>query len=113
MATLYVSDLDGTLLQPDATLSRFARSGLEELLADGALFTVASARSVVSMNAILGALPGWVIAASVGAIAPAYAGMYAGSRLRRVISPILFRNIILTILGLIACKHIAGSLGLV
>ncbi|MEQ9123696.1 MAG: TSUP family transporter, partial [Alphaproteobacteria bacterium] len=78
----------------------------------GVLLLLASSGLGVSY-AILGALPGWVVVASLGAIAPAYAGMYAGSCLRRVISPILFRNIILTILGLIACKHIAGSLGLV
>jgi len=78
----------------------------------GVLLLLASS-GLGASYAILGALPGWVIAASIGAIAPAYAGMYAGSRLRRVISPILFRNIILTILGLIACKHIAGSLSLI
>ena len=50
---LYVSDLDGTLLQQDATLSRRSRSALTALLADGVPFTVASARSVGSMTHIL------------------------------------------------------------
>lgn len=50
---LYVSDLDGTLLDDDARLS--ARSGaiLSGLLRRGVLFTVASARSVVAMQSIL------------------------------------------------------------
>ena len=57
MTQIYVSDLDGTLLRNDATLSPFSRSHLVQLLNDGLAFTVASARSVVSMQAILGDLP--------------------------------------------------------
>ncbi len=54
---LFVSDLDGTLLDPDARLSAFAREALERILQAGAHFTVASARSVQSMRPILGDLP--------------------------------------------------------
>jgi len=54
---IYISDLDGTLLRNDATLSPFSRSHLAKLLNDGLAFTVASARSVVAMQAILGHLP--------------------------------------------------------
>jgi Cof subfamily protein (haloacid dehalogenase superfamily) len=50
---LYVSDLDGTLLQDDATLSPRGHSLLTELLDDGVPFTVASARSIASMGPIL------------------------------------------------------------
>ncbi|MFP4056260.1 MAG: HAD hydrolase family protein [Candidatus Brocadiia bacterium] len=57
MGRLYVSDLDGTLLRPDASLSPYARAQLARLLDDGLAFTVASARSVVSMQNILGDLP--------------------------------------------------------
>jgi Cof subfamily protein (haloacid dehalogenase superfamily) len=53
MDTLYVSDLDGTLLRNDATLSEFSRTTLQSLLRDGLRFTVASARSVVSMGVML------------------------------------------------------------
>ncbi len=53
MSTLYVSDLDGTLLQNDAVLSAFTEATLRGLLADGLMFTVASARSVVSMQTML------------------------------------------------------------
>jgi Cof subfamily protein (haloacid dehalogenase superfamily) len=53
----YVSDLDGTLLQPDATLSPWARETLEHVLASGTPFTVASARSMFSIRQILGDLP--------------------------------------------------------
>jgi Cof subfamily protein (haloacid dehalogenase superfamily) len=57
MDAIYVSDLDGTLLRNDATLSPFSRGHLARLLDDGLAFTVASARSVVSMQTILAGLP--------------------------------------------------------
>ena len=53
----YVSDLDGTLLDPQARLSDATRAGLTELLAEGLVFTVASARHVVSIARILDGLP--------------------------------------------------------
>ena len=56
MNTIYVSDLDGTLLRDDATLSAFSRNVLRELLRNDLLFTVASARSVTSIRAILAGL---------------------------------------------------------
>jgi len=57
--TLFVADLDGTLLAPDATLSEYSRHTLRALLAEGLLFTVATARALPSIRAILGdvALP--------------------------------------------------------
>lgn len=55
--TLYVSDLDGTLLRDDAVLSARSFAILSRLLRDGMPFTVASARSVVSMQQVLGDLP--------------------------------------------------------
>jgi hypothetical protein len=55
--TLYVSDLDGTLLNRQAALSANTRRRLERLLADGIEFTVASARGVASMQAVLAGLP--------------------------------------------------------
>jgi hypothetical protein len=51
-----VSDLDGTLLDRGARLSRRSRAILDRLLGDGLLFTVASARSVVAMQTILDGL---------------------------------------------------------
>lgn len=57
MSRIYVSDLDGTLLNDAATLSEFSRNTLAALLDQGLLFTVASARSVVSMAAMLRGLP--------------------------------------------------------
>lgn len=53
MRTVYISDLDGTLLGKDAKLSDFSRGVLRDLLQEGLLFTVASARSVVSMRTML------------------------------------------------------------
>lgn len=53
MAAFYVSDLDGTLLRRDATLSPASRDALRALLADGVHFSVASARSVASMRPLL------------------------------------------------------------
>jgi HAD superfamily hydrolase (TIGR01484 family) len=53
MGTLFVFDLDGTLLRNDATLSDFSKDHLNELLRSGMLFTVASARSVITMASML------------------------------------------------------------
>ncbi|MGI6083033.1 MAG: HAD hydrolase family protein [Limnochordia bacterium] len=53
MGTLFVSDLDGTLLRNDATLSEFSKDQLNELLRSGMVFTVASARSVIAMACML------------------------------------------------------------
>lgn len=50
---LHVFDLDGTLLRSDATLSPFARDGLNSLLDAGMSLTVASARSAVAMRSLL------------------------------------------------------------
>jgi Cof subfamily protein (haloacid dehalogenase superfamily) len=53
---LYVSDLDGTLLRGDATLSEFSRGTLNGLIGRGVAFTIATARSVVSAASILDGL---------------------------------------------------------
>ena len=55
--TLYISDLDGTLLNRQGQLSDDTRAGLTELLQQGLLFTVASARHVVSIRQLLAGLP--------------------------------------------------------
>lgn len=47
--SLYISDLDGTLLDRETTLSRYSRDTLNALMDQGLLFTVASARSVASI----------------------------------------------------------------
>ncbi|GAB1816697.1 HAD-IIB family hydrolase [Mycobacterium sp. MUNTM1] len=52
-APLYVSDLDGTLLRSDATLSAAARDGLNLMLDAGLAFTVATSRSVPAIRALL------------------------------------------------------------
>lgn len=53
MGTIYVSDLDGTLVNNQAELSPFALRELNGMLADGLQLTVASARSIVSMQQML------------------------------------------------------------
>ena len=53
MTTLYVSDLDGTLLQPDARLSDNTVSILNREIAAGKLFTVATARTPATVAPIL------------------------------------------------------------
>jgi len=53
MKTLYVSDLDGTLLNEEGQLSEWSRQGLEEVLRRGTMLTVASARSLNSVHALL------------------------------------------------------------
>ena len=57
MKSLYVTDLDGTLLLDDASLSQYSRRMLLKLLDAGVELTFASARSVVTMRQILGDLP--------------------------------------------------------
>ena len=54
---LYVSDLDGTLLRNDTSLSQYSKNTLNALLDQGLLFTVASARSVAFMRHVLADLP--------------------------------------------------------
>ena len=54
---IYISDLDGTLLRDDATLSPYTRDKLTELLNAGVNFTIASARSFTSLRTIVGDIP--------------------------------------------------------
>lgn len=54
---IYISDLDGTLLRDDATLSSFSRDKLAELIEGGVNFTIASARSFSSLGTIVGEVP--------------------------------------------------------
>ena len=56
MDTIYISDLDGTLLRSDTSLSSFSRDTLNGLMDAGLKFTVASARSTASMRPILDGL---------------------------------------------------------
>lgn len=48
--TLIVSDLDGTLMRDDGHVSDYSKSVIRALLAKGHLFTIASARSLVSIR---------------------------------------------------------------
>ena len=54
--TLYVSDLDGTLMKNDATLSSDTIQIINELVEKGLAFTYATARSIESARAISGGL---------------------------------------------------------
>ena len=53
MKTLYVSDLDGTLLDSNGHLSKFTADTLNKLIAQGMSFTVATARSISSASGLL------------------------------------------------------------
>ncbi len=53
MKTLYISDLDGTLLSPDARLSEKTIEILNILMEKGLLFSVATARSIASVKILL------------------------------------------------------------
>lgn len=50
MKTLYVSDLDGTLLRRDKTVSDFTVKTINELTAQGMLFSYATARSYITAS---------------------------------------------------------------
>ena len=52
MKTLYVSDLDGTLLRSDETLSEFTCLTLNELARKGMLFSYATARSYTTAHKV-------------------------------------------------------------
>lgn len=52
MRTLYVTDLDGTLLKPDRTIGKRSVAILNQLLERGLLFTFATARSIHSAYAL-------------------------------------------------------------
>jgi HAD-superfamily hydrolase, subfamily IIB len=53
MKTLYISDLDGTLLHPNVELSPYTISTLNELMEQEMSFSVATARSIASLKPIL------------------------------------------------------------
>ena len=53
MKTLYVSDLDGTLLNADAELSSYTVETLNRLISSGAYFSVATARTAATTLFIL------------------------------------------------------------
>lgn len=55
--TVYISDLDGTLLEPGGTLPLASRTALAQMLQGGLAFTVASARSVASIQTLLAGVP--------------------------------------------------------
>ncbi|MEZ4773657.1 MAG: HAD family hydrolase [Bacteroidia bacterium] len=57
MKKIFITDLDGTLLRNDATLSAYAREGLEELIRRDIPISFATARSIVSVKLIMGDLP--------------------------------------------------------
>ncbi len=57
MENVYVTDLDGTLLDEHGRLSRVSREILNGLIAEGVKFTIASARSIDSIRAVITDLP--------------------------------------------------------
>ena len=56
MKTLFVSDLDGTLMRSDKKLSEKTVRTLNRLIENGVLFTYATARSIQSAMEITGGL---------------------------------------------------------
>lgn len=53
MKTLYISDMDGTLLQSNGKLSEYSKEKLNEFYQKGIPFAVATARSMVSATPLL------------------------------------------------------------
>jgi Cof subfamily protein (haloacid dehalogenase superfamily) len=53
MKTLYISDLDGTLLHPNVELSSNSITIINNLIGQGMLFSVATARTIASVKPIL------------------------------------------------------------
>ena len=55
--TLFVSDLDGTLLAPDGRLSAYTLETLDRLVAGGVRLAFATARSYVTAMKVVGDAP--------------------------------------------------------
>lgn len=53
MKNLYITDLDGTLLRSNATLSNYSRDTINNLMKNGMNFTFATARSIESAKPIM------------------------------------------------------------
>lgn len=56
MKTLYVTDLDGTLLRPDETLSNFTVRTINSFVEQGMLFSYATARSIITASRVTAGL---------------------------------------------------------
>ena len=56
MKKLYVSDLDGTLLNTSGVVSEFSRNTINDLIAKGLNFSIATARTAATANGILAGL---------------------------------------------------------
>lgn len=54
--TLYISDLDGTLLNSDKEITTYTRDTLNKLMAGGLQFSIATARTASSAVKILSGL---------------------------------------------------------
>lgn len=53
MKTLYISDLDGTLLRSDERVSEYTASVINEIVGRGELFSCATARSLITAGKVL------------------------------------------------------------
>lgn len=53
MKTLYVTDLDGTLLTPEQSISDFSANNLNRLIKNGMMFSYATARSLYTSGKIM------------------------------------------------------------
>ena len=56
MKTLYVSDLDGTLLRSDETTSEYTNSVINNLTDRGMIFSYATARSLITAKKVTSGL---------------------------------------------------------
>lgn len=57
MKTLYITDLDGTLLHSDTSLSEYEIAKIKEFYEKGVLFSVATARSMITGGQLLRGIP--------------------------------------------------------
>lgn len=56
MKTLYVTDLDGTLLTSQKNVSEYSEKTINALIENGMLFTYATARSLSSASKVVGGI---------------------------------------------------------
>lgn len=103
--TLYVSDLDGTLLDREGWLSEYTIQVVRRMIDDGKLFTIATARSLPAANDLI-----WYLGLRLPVVLANGSTIYDTIRRRYLhVDPIPL-NVIPNVLWIVESYHICGFL---